>query len=91
MPRPASVAAQSSVSATPGTLRRSSLRIARDHARDLRGERRVDAGQAGEDDPRLALDVGEVDIVIEAAAAKRVGEFARAVRGQHDARDGRRA
>ena len=34
-PRPASVAAQSSVSATPGTLRRSSLRTAVDHPRDL--------------------------------------------------------
>ncbi len=59
----------------------------RDHARDLQGERRVDARRARDDDPRLSVDVGEIDIVIEAAPAQRVGQFACAVRGQHDARD----
>ena len=53
------------------------------------GERGVDAGQAGQDDARLAVDVGKIDIVIEAAPAQRVGELARAVGGQHDARDRR--
>ena len=43
-----------------------------------------------EDDLRLAVDVGKIDVVIEAAAAQRVGEFARAVGGQHHARDGGR-
>ena len=87
MSRPASVAAQSSVSATPGHLAQILLAHGVDHARDLQGQRRVDAGRAREDDPRLAVDVGEIDVVIEAAAAQRVGQLARAVRGEHHARD----
>ena len=58
-----------------------------DHARDLQRQRGVDAGRARQDDPRFAVDVGEIDIVIEAAPAQRVGQFAGAVGGQHHARD----
>ena len=49
----------------------------RDHARDLQGQRDIDAGRARQDDLRLAIDLGEIDVVIEAAAAQRVGQFAR--------------
>ena len=42
------------------------------------------------DDPRLTIDIGKIDVVVEAAPAQRVGELARAVRGEHDARDRRR-
>ena len=83
---PARVAAQSSVSATPGALRRSSCGSPR-RAGDLRGERGGDAWRSREDDRRFALDVGKIDIVIEAAPPQRVGELARVVRGQYDARD----
>ncbi len=79
------MAAQSSVSATPGILRSSSLRRMRHHARDLKREGGVDAGQPGAQDRRLAIDVGKIEIMIEAAPPQRVGKLARRVRGQHDA------
>ena len=60
-----------------------------DHARDLQRESRVDAGLALENDRRLAIDVGEVEIMIEAAPAQRVGKFARPVGRQDDARNRR--
>ena len=59
----------------------------RHHAGDLQREAGVDPGLAHQNDLRLAIDVGEIEIVIEAAAAQRVREFARPVRGQHDPRD----
>src|ERR1700722_10677475 len=61
-----------------------------DHARDLEGEIRVEVGLAVEQNRRLAIDVGEIEIVIEAAAAQRVREFARGVGGQHHARNRKR-
>ena len=88
MPSPASVAAQSSVSATPGNLAQVLLAHRRHHAGDLKRQGRVDLRPAGEDDARLAIDFGKVDIVIETAAAESVRQLARAVRGEHDARDG---
>ena len=54
-------------------------------------EIRVDAGLAGEKNRRLAIDVGKIEIMVEAAAAQRVGEFAGGVRGQDHARDRERA
>ncbi len=71
----------------PGTLRKSSLRIADDHARDLLREVGIDVRKPRQKDARLAVDLGEIEIVIEAAAAERVGKLARRVRGQHHARD----
>ncbi len=44
-------------------------------------------GSARQDDFRLAVDFGKIDVVIKTAPAQRVGQFARAVRRQHDARD----
>ena len=61
-----------------------------DHARDLKGEIRVEVGLAVEQNGRFAIDVGKIEIVIEAAAAQRVRQFARGVGGQHDARDRKR-
>src|SRR5271155_1913802 len=58
-----------------------------DHAGDLNGEIGVEARLAGEQNRRLAIDVGKIEIVVEAAAAQRVGEFAGCVRGQDHARD----
>ena len=55
-----------------------------DHAGDLHGEIRVDAGLARKQDRRLALDVGKIEIVIKAAPAKRVGELAGGVGGQDE-------
>src|SRR5499427_10863473 len=59
----------------------------RHHAGDLQRESRIDAGHAGENDLRLAIDLGEIDIVIETAPAQRIGELARGVGGEHHARD----
>src|SRR5215813_13206122 len=59
----------------------------RHHAGDLQRESRIDAGRAGEDDLGLAVNLGEIDIVIEAAPAQCIGEFARGVGGEHHARD----
>ena len=58
-----------------------------DHARDLKREIRVEVGLAVEQDRRFAVDVGKIEIVIEAAAAQRIRQFARGVGGQHDAWD----
>ena len=84
---PTSVAAQSSVSAMPGTLRRSSLRIAATILAICCASAASIPGSRAQEDARLAVDFGEVEIVVEAAAAERVGQLARAVRGQHDAWD----
>ena len=86
-PRPASVAAQSSVSATPGILRNSSLRRPATMRAICSANDASMPGWRGAQDRRLAVDVGKVEIMIEATPAQRVGEFARAVGGQHDARD----
>src|SRR3984957_14979919 len=61
-----------------------------DHARDLKGKIRVEAGLAVEQDRRLAIDVRKIEIVIKAAAAQSVRQFARGVGGQHDPRDRKR-
>src|SRR5204862_3986663 len=42
----------------------------RDQARDLLGEGDIDVGQPRGDDACLALDIGEIDIVVEAAPAQ---------------------
>jgi hypothetical protein len=47
----------------------------RDHARDLQRQRRVDARRACADDLRLTIDIGKIDVVVEAAPAQRVGEL----------------
>ena len=77
-----SAAAQSSVSATPGDLNRSSRRSpARRH--DLRGQRLADARHLGAHDLRFALDRRIADPVVEAATLQRVVDLAGAVRGEH--------
>src|SRR3984957_6741217 len=60
------------------------------HARDLQREIRVEAGLAVEQNGRFAIDVGKIEIVIEAAAAQRIRQFARGVGGQNNARDRKR-
>ena len=86
-PSPASVAAQSSVSATPGTFFKSSLRSIPTMRAIWNAKFASRLGLAGEQNRRLAIDVGKIEIMVEAAAAQRVGEFAGGVRGQDDARD----
>src|SRR5580658_11355470 len=58
-----------------------------DHTRDLERKIRVEARLAVEQNRRLAIDVGEIEIMVEAAAAQRVGELASGVGSQDDARD----
>ena len=57
-----------------------------DHARDLHDNDAL-APSSAHGDARLAVDIGIVDIMIEGATAQRVGEFARAVGGQHHMRN----
>src|SRR2546421_320312 len=55
-------------------------------ARDLLRELVVDVGDAHPDDVLLALEVGIVEVQIEAAALQRLRELACVVRGHHDQR-----
>ena len=88
---PTSAAAQSSVSAMPGSFRSSSLRTLSMSRATCSASAASMPGTRREQDGAPRIDVGIVDVVVEAAAAQRVGELARAVGGEHHARDGDRA
>src|SRR5262249_54822740 len=59
----------------------------RHHLRHLLRQRGVDLRQTRHDDACLAIHLGEIEIVVEAATAQRVRELARAVGGEHHARN----
>ena len=84
-PSAATACAQSIVSATPGGLYRSRSRSAATAAATCRRERFGDLGGSDAQDGELALEVGVVDPVVQAAALQRVVDVAGAVRGDdHD-------
>ena len=60
------------------------------HIGDLQCQIGVDTGQARQDDPRFAVDIRIVDIMVEAATTQRVAELACSVRCQDDPGDGGR-
>ena len=81
-----SAAAQSIVSATPGGLYSDSSRSAGDGGGDLAGEALADLGGPQPDDGHLAVEVGVLDPVVQAAPLEGVVDVAGAVAGQHDER-----
>ena len=76
--------AQSIVSATPGTLARSSSRSGSTNAAACGRQPLGHAGHAGAHDRDLALERRVADPVVEAAALERVVQLAGAVRGEDD-------
>ena len=78
--------AQSMVSATPGFLNRSSWRSRWTKATTSRRQRLGRLGRAGPEDGELAVEVGVLDPMVEAAALQRVVDLAGAVRGEDDDR-----
>ena len=82
-----SAVAQSIDSATPGALNRSSLRSSCTKPTTWRDRRSLAPGALTFEDLELALEVGIIDPMVEAAALQRVVDLARAVRGDdHDRR-----
>ena len=82
--------AQSIVSATPGGLYRSRPRSASTAAATWRASGSTTCGHAQPHDRDLALEVGVLDPVVQAAALERVVHVAGAVRREHDDRRTRR-
>src|SRR5262249_16133772 len=55
-----------------GNLLQILLADRRDHARNLQSERGINAGQPRQDDPRLAINIGKIYVVVKAAPAQRI-------------------
>ena len=58
-----------------------------DHAGNLQGQRRINPGQACQKNAGFAINIRKVDIVIQTPPPQSIGQFPRAVGGQHDERD----
>ena len=86
-PSTTSVRAQSSVSETDGRLLQVERAQRAHDLGDLLGEGARDARDAREDDVAFALDVGVVDVQVQAAPLERLGELAGVVGREEHHRD----
>ena len=58
-----------------------------DHAGNLQGQGGITPGQARQKNAGFAINIRKIDIVIQTPPTESIGQFPRAVGGQHDERD----